>query len=651
MGQLKKISINHQISIISGLAFVGFITVLVVYILSASQQKKIAKDQAHAEEEVELVNQINLDFLRARKSEVDFFLTKDLELIPYHDAIIDKVTPQFVELKSFFSDEKLIALAASAIKNFEDYGFQFKKVFKSYEAMGLTSDTGLQGDLNKLGTYLSNRLANVPELDSEFQKLRLLSKKIIANEDEAKMASLAKANDHFHQALATAKISNDERVILINGIDAYKVTFEDFMYLKDKATNDMVIMNNIYDEVSGELADFLKDGGEKLELANQHLVEVTETTFITIVMVIASVLIIVIGLAVMIGRGISKPIAKITENMTVLAGGDLTVEIVGREFSNEIGDMANAVQIFKDNMIKTRDLTEEQRKNDLAVIERSNKIENLNQRFDAAISQTLLTVATSSEQMESTAQELSTTAEQTSQQAGNVAMASEEATVNVQTVSAAAEELSNSIEEISNQVSKSAEVSATASKEATITNALMEKLTTSSARIGEVVALITDIAEQTNLLALNATIEAARAGEAGKGFAVVANEVKSLATQTAHATEEISAQVSEIQIATADSVGSIQGIGKTIDNLNAIAASIASAVEEQSSATQEIARSVEQVSAGTRDVSSNIAGVNTAATETGVAATQVLASVTELKGEMNELRGEVNTFLSGVKAA
>jgi len=254
-------------------------------------------------------------------------------------------------------------------------------------------------------------------------------------------------------------------------------------------------------------------------------------------------------------------------------------------------------------------------------------------------------VASASTELQNTAQAMSATAEQTNVQAGAVAAASEEASTNVQTVAAAAEELSSSLEEVGRQVVESSSIAKSAVEEAAKTNTSVEGLSEAAQKIGEVVELINDIASQTNLLALNATIEAARAGEAGKGFAVVANEVKSLANQTAKATEEISAQISSMQSATNEAVGAIKGIGQTIGNINDIASTIASAVEEQTAATQEIARNVQQASAGTAEVSSNITGVTQAATETGSSAEEVLNAAKELSTQAEQLRSDIEDFM------
>ncbi len=260
-------------------------------------------------------------------------------------------------------------------------------------------------------------------------------------------------------------------------------------------------------------------------------------------------------------------------------------------------------------------------------------------------------VSAAAAEMNTTAESMSATAQETSRRAATVATASEQATSNVQTVASASEEMSASINEINRQVGQSAEVATKANSEAERTNATVQGLAEAAQKIGEVVDLISEIAEQTNLLALNATIEAARAGEAGKGFAVVASEVKNLANQTAKATEEISSQVAEMQSVTGDAVGAIKGIGETIAEINLIAEAITAAMGEQGAATQEIADNTQQAAAGTQEVSSNITGVTQAASETGTAAQQVLTASDELTKQAGALSTEVEAFLANVKAA
>jgi methyl-accepting chemotaxis protein len=313
--------------------------------------------------------------------------------------------------------------------------------------------------------------------------------------------------------------------------------------------------------------------------------------------------------------------------------------------------MAKAVQVFKDNAI------ERERLQQLAETERAAKevraaaVEQLIGSFEGGVGDILRTVASAATELDNTAQSMVAIAEETSRQATAAATAAEQTSANVSTVAAASEEMTGSLQEISRQVVRSTGIAGQAVVQAGRTNGTVRSLADTAGRIGEVVGLIQSIASQTNLLALNATIEAARAGEAGKGFAVVASEVKNLATQTAKATEEISAQIAAMQAVTNGAVVDIQGIGGTIGEMNEITTTIAAAVEEQSAATAEISRSVGQAAAGTAEASGNVAQVTEAAAQTGAAATQVLSASGELARQAERLKAEVESFLSGIRAA
>jgi methyl-accepting chemotaxis protein len=345
------------------------------------------------------------------------------------------------------------------------------------------------------------------------------------------------------------------------------------------------------------------------------------------------------------------PLSGLTATMKRLATGDTAVDMVGTTRGDEIGAMAQAVQVFKDNAIAMARMQDEQEAlKRQAESDKRQALETLASGFEASVQGIVDAISAAASEMEETAKAMSATAEETSRQATVVGSAAEEASVSVETVAAASEELSSSITEISRRVAQAASIAGKAADESAQTDETVNGLSQAANKIGEVVALINDIASQTNLLALNATIEAARAGEAGKGFAVVASEVKSLATQTARATEEIKAQISTIQGETKNAVSAIQHIGGTIGEINEIAAAIADAVEEQGAATQEIARNIQQAATGTGQVSANIGGVASAAGETGAAATQVLASASGLALQSGRLRSEVDKFLVTVRA-
>jgi methyl-accepting chemotaxis protein len=351
-------------------------------------------------------------------------------------------------------------------------------------------------------------------------------------------------------------------------------------------------------------------------------------------------------------RRVLSSIMALKSIMTSLSVGQLDIAVPQASRTDEIGDMAKSVLVFKENAVERLRLEEDSKAQEArAAVEKRRSMTELAQNFEEKVGGLVSSLASAANEMEVTAQSMTAVANQTNSQSVTVASAAEQTSANVQTVAAATEELSISIREIASQVSQSSQIAGKAVEDARRTDATVQQLAVTAEKIGTVVALINNVAGQTNLLALNATIEAARAGEAGKGFAVVASEVKELAGQTAKATEQIGQQISEVQQATQQAVAAIQQIARTIGEMSQISVSIASAMEEQGAATAEIARNVQEAARGTEQVTGNIADVRQGAGETGAAASQVLGAARELSRYSVDLRREVGSFLSGVKAA
>ena len=495
------------------------------------------------------------------------------------------------------------------------------------------------------------------KVTEQFQAATALANTFVINSDQA-AATSALARLTFVENALHAISSTDEKIV--QDLKEVSALLEEYRQALTKLVENSKSIDRLTTQLaesataivrgsSAMKADLLSDQ-QRLESESDATIGETERL---IMMIAAGSFLLGAALALVLGKGISQPMIAMCKAMRELASGNFDVVLPGLGRNDELGEMAGAVEEFKMQAIAKaeRDAAAQDAQNKASSAARRAEFIRFADDFEAAVGVIVSNVSASAVQLESAAATLTRTAETTQSLSSQVAGASEEASSNMQSVAAATEELSISVDEIGRRVRESNRIAEAAVLQAQQTDGRIGKLSRAAQQIGDVVKLITAIAEQTNLLALNATIEAARAGDAGRGFAVVALEVKSLASQTAKATDEISTHISGMQGATQESVAAIKEIGGTIAQISNIASTIASAVEQQSSATQEIARSVQNVAQGTHEAAANIMQVNRGATETGSASEEVLNSAKTLSTESTRLRQELDRFMANIRAA
>jgi methyl-accepting chemotaxis protein len=549
----------------------------------------------------------------------------------------------------------------------------FSKLFADILKVKRDSALVTQNQLAKSGNMLRYKLDDLPSNanDSELQQIEFGAKKVA----EQFQAVTALANTFVinsdqtvaNSALARLKfVENSMRTIptkddkIAQGLKEAGGLLEEYRQALTKLVENSKSIDKLVAEMNESAGAIVKGAGalktdlssdqKRLEAESDATIGETEHL---IVMLAAGGFLLGAVLALLLGKGISRPMVEMCKAMRELAGGNFDVVLPGLGRSDEIGEMAAAVEEFKMQAIAKaeRDAAAHDAQNKAAGEARRSELIRFADQFEAAVGAIVSNVSASAVQLEQAAGTLTRTAETTQSLSSQVAGASEEASSNMQSVATATEELSTSVDEIGRRVRDSNRIAEAAVVQAQETDGRIGKLSRAAQEIGDVVKLITAIAEQTNLLALNATIEAARAGDAGRGFAVVASEVKSLASQTAKATDEISTHIAGMQGATQESVAAIKEIGGTIGQISNIASTIASAVHEQSSATQEIARSVQSVAEGTSEAAVNIMEVNRGAAETGSASANVLDAARSLSSESTRLREELDRFMANIRAA
>ena len=549
----------------------------------------------------------------------------------------------------------------------------FTKIFADILKVKDESTRIAQNQLARTGNSLRYKLDDLPsnaeddempvitlgakKVTEQFQAVTALANTFVVNSDKTVAASALARLKFVENSLKAISSTNEkirEGIKEVGGmLEEYRQSLTKLVDNSkeiDELTLEMTESAAAINKGSGAMKSDLLTDQKRLEAESDATIGETERL---ILILAAGGFLLGCAWAFLLGKGISRPMTAMCTAMRELAAGNFEVVLPGLGRKDELGEMASAVEEFKVQAVARgeRDVATQEAQNKAASAARRAELIRFADEFEAAVGAIVANVSSSAVQLEAAAGTLTRTAETTQSLSSQVAGASEEASTNMQSVASATEELSASVDEIGRRVKESSQIAEAAVRQAEQTDGRIGKLSRAAQEIGDVVKLITAIAEQTNLLALNATIEAARAGDAGRGFAVVASEVKSLASQTAKATDEISNHISGMQGATQESVAAIKEIGGTIGRISDIASTIASAVEQQSSATQEIARSVQNVAQGTQEAAANVMHVNRGATETGSASEEVLNSARTLSSESTLLREELDRFMANIRAA
>ncbi len=653
-----RIKVTHKIAAIGAAGVIGLMVVGACYFLGTAHQERLQDRADQADVIAALAREARLNMLEARGWEKDFVQRLNETDAARHAQAAGAASAKLSILHDSLAEIGKGDLAdhVDAIRNvFGTYVDQFKSLTELHRKLGLDQYKGLEGSLSASVHAIENKLDafDEPRLSTLMLTMRRREKDYQMRFTPRYLDQMRAAAVAFAEAVAKSDLAAADKRELTARLSDYQRDFFAWVATAQESARAQEAMSQTYAKVEPMLGIFATSIAEYKDATEAANIASRAHTSRNIQLAILATLLVVSAFVLWVGRSIAKPLRAMTRGMGRLMDGDFDVKLPQLVRSDEIGDMARTVEGFKVKAIARarREAEEEDARRRAADEARKTDMHRLADAFEKAVGNVVQTVSSASTELEATATALTHTADTTGQLAGAVASASEEASINVRSVAAATEEITGAVTEIGRQAQESTRIANAAVRQSGEADGHMAELSAAADRIGDVVKLIAAIAGQTNLLALNATIEAARAGESGRGFAIVASEVKTLATQTAKATEEIRSQIGSMQAATRESFSAIKAIGGTVGRVSEIAALIAESVERQSVAMLEISRNVHSASQGTAQVASNINDVNRGAEETGSASALVLASAHALASESARLKSELDHFLQGIRAA
>ncbi|MPY75322.1 MAG: HAMP domain-containing protein [Alphaproteobacteria bacterium] len=649
----KRFSIRMRIFLLAGLGMIGMAALTGAYMLGDYSMKSAEHNEKMNAGLMKLVDQTVIMALQLRQHEKDFLLSADKKYAAnYHEA-----AEHFSALVQAMDASPLSTSISAPVRELEEavkrHVAAFDSTVQIQGEIGHGDQSGLNQMLQEQFAAIDHKLAaaGLDQLRGTLLVIARYMREFTQIQDKELVTYIGDVRTDFDLLLKSANKSPEFLTKLGAMMDEYQATIKKWMETSILLTGRIQELGAIHAAMAPALDKVTAIAKQGLTNARATFERTRSATHFIVLATSAAMLVFVSVIGFTVGRGISRPLAALTTATTGIAEGNIELEIPATEQQDEIGHLARAVLVFKQNAMEKRQLEAKEAEERAAKEQRAKSVEALIQNFEAASNEALQNVMKAASSLQDTSATMAAAAEMTNQQSETVRSGAETASGNVQTVASATEELSGSIDEISRQVSRSNEVAGKAVEESRKTRETMQGLAAAAETIGDVVNLIQEIAAQTNLLALNATIEAARAGEAGKGFAVVASEVKQLANQTSKATDEIAQQISTIQGTATSAVEAINQVNAVIEQISGYSTTIASAVEEQSSATRHIADNVQQAASGTNTVTESIGGLNEAANETTQAAQQVKLLSGNLADEAERLRKVATTFLENVRAA
>ena len=652
-----QLRLTHKIAAIGLVGVVGLAAVGLIYqegTWSQDGARKVAED---ARAISGLTKRISIEMLEVQRDEKDFLLHKQESYVKHHAQLSSAIGRDFDELKAMVksSGYSVLANQIGVIHDaFENYANAFAVLSMVQTKIGLNESSGLSGSLRKAVDIVEAGVGEIndPKLTGRLLTMRRHEKDFMLWRDDRYAGEFKKAVVAFAMVLMEMDLPYEAQEKLSLNLDKYTRDFAGWVDATQQIMRSEADLATTFRGLEPRIAEAIGEIDRLSATADASERALRDAMKVRMVSALLLAALAMCVLSFLLGRAISRPISAMTGALTKLAGGDFSVALPGLSRRDEIGEMAGAARVFKDNMIETERLRAEQLADQQAQsFQRRDERLRLASGFQDAVGSIVDKVSSEAIELEAAASTLTRTAEITLELSGVVSGASGEASSNIQSVAASTGEMTSSVEDIGRRVVESRKIAQSAVQHAKTTDERITALSQAAERIGEVVKLITGIAGQTNLLALNATIEAARAGDAGRGFAVVAQEVKALAAQTAKATEEIGKQISEMQMATQESVDAIKQIGTVILQISDVSGVIAAAVEEQGIATREISRNVKLASDGAARVGSAITDVHQGAADTGSASGQVLSSAQSLSNQASRLKLEVDSFLASIRAA